>query len=186
MYFYERFPEWSKMGKIITDTKLCIDALETLDFVDSKKIFLLGNTIGGSVALMTAARDERVAGVAAVAAFSPWRESNTQVESLKTYSHMHGFIPKLGFFAGNPQNTPVDFGEIISCIAPRPLMIISPQLDRYTRPDAIKSTMELVKGVYTLFGKAGQLYFQSPLEINRMTEEMRVEVTSFFESALKN
>ncbi len=181
MYFSERFPEWSKMGKMITDVKSCVDALGSFNYIDPEKIFLLGNTIGGSVGLMAAAQDERISGVAVVSAFSPWRDSNSQLESLRTYSHLHGFIPRLGFFADNPQDVPVDFGEIISCIAPRPLMIISPTLDRYTNPEAIKNTMRAIQNVYDLYGKPDQLIFQTPLEINRMTETMNGEVADFFE-----
>jgi pimeloyl-ACP methyl ester carboxylesterase len=186
LYFYERFPQWSKMGKMIVDVKACTDALGTFDFIDNKHIFLLGNTIGGSVALMAAAQDERIAGVAVVSAFSPWRNSNKQYESLRSYSHLHGFIPRLGFFANNIQDVPVDFGEIISCIAPRPLMIISPTLDRYADKEAVKSTMNSVENVYKLYGKPKQILFQTPLEINRMTEEMNEEVAGFYESVINN
>lgn len=80
--------------------------------------------------------------VAVVSAFSPLRTSNNKYESLRSYSHLHGFIPKLGLFAYNPQDAPIDFGEIISCIAPCPLMIISPELDRYADQVAVKSTMK--------------------------------------------
>ncbi|MEP7108070.1 MAG: alpha/beta hydrolase [Ferruginibacter sp.] len=185
-YFYERFPEWSKMGKMVSDVSPCVDALETFDFIDSRHIFLLGNTIGGSVALMAAARDERIAGVAVVAAISPWRTSNRNYESLRTYSHLHGFLPRLGLFAGNPRDVPVDFGEIISCIAPRPLMIISPGLDRYTDPVEIKSEMKKVAVIYDLFGKPNHFLFETPLEINRMTGAMEEEITGFFSVIINN
>lgn len=181
VYFYERFPAWSKMGNMVHDVKSCVDALLTFDFIDSRNIYILGNTIGGSVGLMASAQDERIAGIAAVAAFSPWRASSRQVESIRTYSHIHGFIPKLGFFADNPQNVPVDFAEIISCIAPRPLLIIAPAMDRYTVPEAVGRTMKAVKGVYELYGKSEQMVFKTPPEINRMTDEMNKEVAEFFE-----
>jgi len=179
-YFYERFPGWSKMGKMVSDVKACTDALESFDFIDSKHIFLLGNTIGGSVALMAAAQDQRISGVAVVSAFSPWRASNKNYESLRTYSHLHGFLPRLGSFASNPLDVPLDFGEIISCIAPRPLMIISPKLDRYADLDEIKSTMKSVASVYELFGKPNHLLFQTPLEINRMTGDMEEAIAGFY------
>ena len=185
-YFYQRFPGWSKMGMLVSDVKACTDALETFDYIDSKHIFLLGNTIGGSVALMAAAQDERIAGVAVISAVTPWRTSNSRYESLKTYSHQHGFIPKLGFFADHPKDAPVDFGEIISCIAPRPLMIISPTLDRYADQDAVQNTMKAVENVYGLYGKKERLIFQRPLEINRMNETMNIDVANFYSNILNN
>lgn len=179
--FYLRYPEWSKMGKMITDVKGCIDAIEDLDYLDEDHIYLLGNTIGGSVSLMTAALDDRVAGVATVAAFSPWRSSNSQYESLRTYSHLHGFIPKLGVFAENPQSTPVDFGEIIAAAAPKPMLILAPDLDRYTDILELKKMMKPVSEVYRLYQKQEQLKVKYPAgETNRMTVEMYDEVAAFF------
>ena len=179
-FFYERFPTWSKMGMMVSDVKACVDALNTFNFIDTKNIYLLGNTIGGSVALMSAARDERIAGVAVVSAVTPWKSSNQTYESLRTYSHQHGFIPRLGFYANHPQDTPVDFAEIASCIAPRPLLVIAPSLDRYAEPEAVKNTMKVVKDVYDMYGKSNQLVFRDPLEINRITPEMNEEIAAFF------
>lgn len=179
--FYLRYPQWSKMGKMVADVKGCIDAIEDLDYLDNSHIYLLGNTIGGSVSLMTAALDDRVAGVATVAAFSPWRSSNSQYESLRTYSHLHGFIPRLGAFANNPERTPVDFGEIITATAPRPILILAPDLDRYTDIRALKEMMKPVYRIYELFGAENQLKVKYPVgEINRMTAEMYDEVGAFF------
>jgi pimeloyl-ACP methyl ester carboxylesterase len=185
-YFYQRFPEWSKMGMMVSDVKACTDALQTFNFIDGKHIFLLGNTIGGSVALMAAARDERIAGVAVVSSITPWRTSNSRYESLRTYSHQHGFIPKLGFFAERPNGAPVDFGEIMSCIAPRPLLVIAPTRDRYADQDAVQNTMKFVENVYGLYGKKNNLIFQRPLEINRMNETMNNDAANFYSNILNN
>jgi hypothetical protein len=179
-YFYERFPQWSKMGNMVSDVKASVDALETFDFIDPTHIFLLGNTIGGSVALMSAARDERIAGVAVVSAFSPWRTSNPQYESIRNYSHIHGFLPRLGYFANRPDDAPVDFAEIVASIAPRPLMIVAPELDRYADMASLKRSIESVKAVYNLYQKGNQFHFDTPHEINRMTTEMNKSVADFY------
>ncbi len=184
-YFYDRYPQWSKMGNMVSDVKSCVDAMKEFDFIDNKHIFLLGNTIGGSVALMAAAQDERIAGVAVVSAIDPWRTSNSRYESIRTYADKHLFIPRLGLYADHPQDVPVDFGEIISCIAPRPLMVIAPTLDRYADPAAVKNIMNSVDVVYRLWGKKDNLIFKTPLEINRMTEAMNKEVADFYENVLQ-
>ena len=185
-YFYDRFPTWSKMGMMVSDVKSCVDALNTFNFIDNRNIFILGNTIGGSVGLMAAAEDERIAGVAVLSSVTPWRSSSKSYESLKSYSHMHGFIPRLGFYAGHPQDAPVDFGEIISCIAPRPVMVIAPTLDRYADHEAVLNTTNSVKEIYKLYGKESQLVFGEPLEINRMTSDMLTDVVNFYSSHLND
>lgn len=183
--FYERFPSWSKMGKMINDVRGCVDAMEKLDYIDSKNIFLLGNTIGGSVGLMASALDDRIAATAMVAAVSPWRTSNKQYESIKTYSQLHGFMPRLGLFESSPPQVPVDFAEIIAAIAPRPLMIVTPDLDRYTDLFALKKSLESAKAVYTLYGAGNQLNLIYPHEINRLSVEITKEIISFYQQQLK-
>lgn len=185
-YFYQRFPQWSKMGKMVSDVSACVDALQMMDNIDPKHIFVLGNTLGGSIGLIAAAQDERIAGIAAVAAFSPWRTSNSQYESIRTFSHQHGLIPRLGWFAEKPQQVPVDWTEIVACIAPRPLLIIAPTLDRYADQQAVQQTVSLVKNQYKNSGKPENMVVQTPLEINRMTVAMNNEVALFFRKLAEN
>ncbi len=183
-HFYTRQPGWSKMGKMVTDVYACVDALADFDFVDSDAVFLLGNTIGASVALIAAAQDERIDGVAVVAAFSPWRSSDSQYETIRTYSHAYGFLPRLGFFAENPKQVPVDFEEIVACVAPRPLLVIAPELDRHSNPEAVAASLSAAGNVYEAYGNSEELVTQTPREINRMTMPMVDNVVEFFQAKL--
>lgn len=177
--FYQRYPGWSKMGRMVADVKACVDAMQTFSFIDPGKIFLLGNSIGGTVALLSASLDQRVAGVAVVSGFTPWR-SNEYPSEIGILCHLHGFIPKLGLWTDDPESAPVDFPEILACIAPRPLMVIAPELDRHANYEAIKQTMTTVKKVYSLYGFEKNLQFETPLEINRLTNDMREDIIRFF------
>ncbi len=181
--FYERFSEWSKMGKMVADVRACVDAVETFDFLDPTKIFLLGNSIGGTVALLSASLDQRVAGVAVVSGFTPWR-SKAYPSGISMLCHLHGLVPKLGLWADDTESVPVDFPEILASIAPRPLMVIAPELDRHTNLSAIKETILSVSKIYSLYGQKENLQFDMPLEINRLTNEMKDEIIWFFKKQL--
>lgn len=90
-------------------------------------------------------------------------------------------LPRLGAFADNQENTPVDFGEIIAAAAPKDILIIVTELNRYTDIPALKEMMKPVQQVYDLYGKKGQLTVKYAVgEINRMTEEMYAEIGEFF------
>ncbi len=183
--FYTRYPKWSKMGKMIRDLRSCIDAVEDLDYLDNDRIFLFGNAIGGSVSLMTAALDDRVTGVATVAAISPWRTSNKEFESIRTYSHLHGFIPRLGFFAEQPGRVPVDFGEIMALIAPKPVLIVAPDMDPHTDNQALHNVLTSVKSVYRLYNNEKQLHTAFPHDINRLSRDQYGLISSFFMELMK-
>ena len=47
--FYERFPHWSKLGRMIADVRWAVDALGEIDFIDTNRIYTLGYTLGGMV-----------------------------------------------------------------------------------------------------------------------------------------
>ena len=114
-HFYDRYPHWSKMGKMVVDVKGAVEALRNLDFIDGTKIFVAGYSLGATAGLYAAAIDERIAGVISVAGFTPMRTNTLDrgTEGIKTYSHLHGLLPRLGFFAGNESRIPYDFHEVL-------------------------------------------------------------------------
>lgn len=183
--FYERYPHWSKLGKMVTDTRAAIDALASLDFIDRGRIFLSGYSLGGTVSLFTAALDNRVAGAAVSCSFTPWRDDSKEIEGLKAYSHLYGLLPRLGFFEGNEERLPIDFPEIISCIAPRPLMVIAPQLDRHANLQKVEQAMEEVGTVYDLLKSRKNLGYQSPHAFNQFTPAQQEALANWLEMRAK-
>jgi pimeloyl-ACP methyl ester carboxylesterase len=171
-YFYERFPRWSKMGKMVDDVVASIDAIGMLPCLDKNKIFLVGNTIGGNVALLTAALDERVAGVAVTAAFTPWRDESFP-HGFETIADSHCFLPQLGCWRGRQKDIPIDYTEILPCIAPRPMLIIAPTLDWHANHDAVKQTVGQAQCIYDLYNRTANLQFETTEEINRLTKDMQ-------------
>ena len=87
--FYDRYPRWSRLGKMVRDVRAAVDLLtlagrpegvgrpedklKDMPPIDAKRIYLLGYSLGGTVALHAAALDSRVAGVACFAGFTPMR-----------------------------------------------------------------------------------------------------------------
>jgi cephalosporin-C deacetylase-like acetyl esterase len=181
--FYERYPNWSKLGKMITDTRAAIDALESIEFIDKDKIFLSGYALGGTVSLFTAALDNRIAGTAVSSAFTPLRDGNANKdnEGVKAYSHLYGLLPKLGFFIDNENRLPVDYTEIISSIAPRPLLVISPKLDRHANAGKVNQSMEEVASVYSFLNASKNLEFKAPHEFNEFTSSQQKDLVNWLD-----
>ena len=75
--FYDRYPRWSLMGKMVLDSRHAIDAALANPDVDPKRISLVGFGMGGMVATLTAALDERVGAVVSVSGWTPFAPTMT-------------------------------------------------------------------------------------------------------------
>jgi hypothetical protein len=85
------------------------------------RIFLAGYALAGKVGLVTAALDERVKAVAAVCGFDPLQHTAPgDGKDVRHYSHLHGLLPRLGFFAGEEARLPLDYDRILALVAPAP------------------------------------------------------------------
>ncbi len=173
--FYNRYPHWSKMGKMVVDVRGAVDALANLGFIDSSKIFVAGYSLGATVGLYAAALDQRIAGVISVAGFTPMRLNTPDMgtEGIKSYSHLHGLLPRLGFFVGNEARIPYDFHEILACIAPRPVLVIAPVMDKDAILQDVIYCVDQATKIYGLYGSADNLQLFSPDDYNRFSPEMR-------------
>ncbi len=176
--FYHRYPRWSKMGKMVTDLRGAVDAMENMEFINPEKIFTVGYSLGGTVGLFAAAQDDRISALATVCGFTPLRTSTPDdgTEGILAYSHLHGLIPRFGFFLNRTNRLPLDFPEIIACVAPRPHLIIAPQLDRDAVFNDIEKAVTAVNNVYKIFNVNQNLTFLTPLDYNHFTTEMQNDI----------
>jgi dienelactone hydrolase len=173
--FYERYPNWSKMGKMVADVRGALDAMSNLDFVDSSKILVAGYAMGATVGLYATALDDRIAGLVSISGFTPLRTAvqGKGIEGVKAFSHLHGLIPRLGFFVGHENCIPYDYQDILGAISPRPVLLIAPQMDQMASLKNIRTIVTEAGKIYTLSGAADQLVLNSPDDFNRFSDEMK-------------
>lgn len=179
--FYETYPRWSLMGKMVLDARHAIDAALATPEVDPNRVYLYGYAMGGMVAVMTAALDERVAGVASVAGFTPFRtDTDTKATGgVRRYSHLYGWIPRLGPFGGNDERIPVDFNEILAAVAPRSALVVAPKLDRHATLADVLNAVRSAQELYKLLGAEDGLQVQTPDEENRLTDPIQGDVIAW-------
>ena len=186
--FYQRYPHWSKMGKMVLDVRAALDALTNLDCVQREQIFVAGYSLGATVGLYSAALDERIAGVVSIAGFTPMRLDNAGggTESIQAYSHLHGLLPQLGFFVGHEPRIPYDFHEILACIAPRPLLVIAPALDKDASLKNVRYCTDQVRTVYDLYEAEEMINVFSPDDYNRLSDEMLEKTYRWLEDRVRS
>ncbi len=145
--FYDRYPRWSLMGKMVDDVRSAVDVLSDCDRIDSRRIYVMGYSLGATVGLLAAALDDRIAGAVSISGFTPLR-TEKGTGSLDNLAFIHGLMPRLGFFKGSQSRLPWDFDEALALIAPRPLMVVAPQFDQEATLEDVKRGVEEARRVY--------------------------------------
>lgn len=110
-------PNWSGMGKLVSDTKLVVDALASDPRVDASRIGIAGHSLGGKMAFYTGCLDDRVKVILASDMGLGWDQTNwrdvwywgDQVEEL--------------IAAG------MDHAGLLGAAAPKPFCLIAGEFD---------------------------------------------------------
>jgi pimeloyl-ACP methyl ester carboxylesterase len=173
-----------EMGKMVQDARHAIDAVLHSPDVDPSRIYLYGFAMGGMTGILTAALDERVAGLVTVAGFTPMRTdtADKRTSGVRRLSHFYGWIPRLGAFVGNEDRIPVDFDEVLAAVAPRPVLVIAPTLDRYATLADIEAAVQNARNAYEVVGAKDGIELQMPEDENRLTDPMQANAISWLKS----
>jgi fermentation-respiration switch protein FrsA (DUF1100 family) len=112
-----------------------------------------------------------VKGVVSVAAFSPLRLSAGKgIEGIKQYSHLHGLVPRFGYYLGRESRLPLDYEELLAAIAPRPVLVVAPTLDRYFPVEDVRKAVSAA---------GAHVRIETPLDFNRLSPSTLTRVAEW-------
>jgi dienelactone hydrolase len=117
-------PKLSVLGKMISDYRRCIDALEEVTEVDMARIGAIGHGLGGCNALMLGAIDERIGAVVSSCGFTRFADDK-QPERWLEHEGL-SLLPKLKAAIAKGVY-PFDWEHILALIAPSPTLLITPE-----------------------------------------------------------
>ena len=183
--FYDRYPHWSQMGRLVEDARAAIDALEKDPLVDPRRIYLFGFSLGATVGIYTASLDPRVQGVVSICGFTPMRtdtpgpKGRPGTGGVARYSYERPLIPRLGLFVGHEAQIPYDFHELLAMIAPRPVLVVQPELDRDAIPADVRAAVQEARKVYGLYGAAARLALEEPWDYNRLPNKTQDQIVQW-------
>jgi len=176
--FYDRHPRWSLLGKMVRDASAAVDEAIRNPKVDSDRIYLVGFALGATVALHSAALDKRVAGVVAIGGLAPLGAATDDLseDCLDRLANIYMLQPRLARYIGDAAQLPYDCGDLVSLIAPRPAILVAPQLDRYAAPVQVDACVAQAGKIYELYGATGMLIRESPDDYLRITQSLQESV----------
>ena len=169
--FYDRYPHWSMMGRMVEDASQAVDALAADSKIDPDRISIFGYTIGGTVGLYAAALNPRVKAVVSVSGFTPMRTDTADrgMGGVARYTEVRGLMPRLGFFIGHEDQIPCDFDGVIASIAPRAVLVVEPTMDRISTPAEVGAAVEQARKAYALYHAEDSLTLYEPQDYTRLT-----------------
>ena len=109
------------MKKVLDDAIHGITLLTNLTYVDNKKIGALGHSYGGNTVLFLSALDKRIAFSCASGSACTYQDRMTHNVGIEMASVIPNFHGKY------------DIYDLVSCVAPRRLLIVSAEDDKYSR-----------------------------------------------------
>lgn len=108
------------------------------------------------------------------------------MEGVRAYSHLHGLLPRLGFFVGNESRIPYDFDEMIASIAPRPVLVIAPAMDKDANLEHVEAAVTNARSIYSLYNAQDKLNIFVPDDYSKFSPEMQEKAYQWLQAQLVN
>ena len=177
--FYDRYPHWSQMGRMVEDARAAVDALSKDSLVDPSRIYAFGYSIGATAGLYAAALDPRIKGVVSISGFTPMR-----TDAAERGRRRHRALQRrardscrgsgsLSATNGRSRTTST------KCSAQSRhgrCSSYNRALDRDANPADVHSAIDEARKVYALYGAADKLELSEPWDYNRLPEKAQDEI----------
>lgn len=139
---------------------LALDALEAhATAVDATRVAVFGHSRRAKTALLTGARDPRIAAVVSHQAGTLGSSilRNDEGEPLVVITGMfpHWFAPLLSGFVGVEARLPFDQHHLLALLAPRPLLLVDGATDDWADPQGSLAAARAADVVWELLGSEG-------------------------------
>lgn len=146
--------------KGIVNHMRCVDYLQSLPFVDTGKIGVIGHSLGGHNALFAAVFDPRLKVIVSSCGWTPFHDyygGNIRGWTSDRY------MPLLkSRYSLDPDLAPFDFYGIIAALAPRPFLSVSPLRDSNFDVQGVRKAVAEARKIYELLGVGGNLQVEYP------------------------
>ncbi len=111
------YPDWTGIGKLVSDTTLLLDALSEDSRVDSARIGIAGHSLGGKMAFYTGCLDDRVKAILASDFGIGWDQTNWN--DIWYWGEKAAGMKKAGF----------EHSQLLTLSGAKPFMLLAGQYD---------------------------------------------------------
>jgi hypothetical protein len=153
---YRKFPEWSAVGKTVSDLQITLDVMERLEETRGLPVSTIGHSLGGHAVLFLGVVDPRPVQTVCNAGFYPFADSALRAHFFRDSWYI--YLKHAGLkqsVIGGPR--PLwDMHELAAVHCPRRLMILGAGNDEHMLSYAgLCRSVEEIAGLYDFAGAAG-------------------------------
>lgn len=149
-------PQWSGMGKLVTDVRLAVDYLSGLDCVDPQRLGIAGHSLGGKMAFYAGCLDERISLIWASDFGMRWEDTNWT-------DPWYWGKEKVAEF----QKRRMDHSSLLSLHAPGMFILIAGEVDGIQTTPLLERAQEICQ----IFGKEERVVFFNHASGHQPTQE---------------
>ena len=180
--FYNRYPNWSYMGKMLFDHRQCMDYLLSREDTDHSGVAVIGHSKGGYNAIFLSAFDERVKVTVSSCGYQPVTGERDKKRWVRSgYEHFKPIkecVVRYNYY-------PFEFHEVLACIAPRAFFSWYTRYDHcFPNYKGVEKLHLLTKGVYEQYGKSNLFYSMTGSEGHDFPLYARERAYEFIEQHL--
>ena len=153
---YLKHPDVSAMGKMLHDAERALDVLVQTAGIDADRIGTIGHSLGGEVALMLSAFDQRVAATVSSCGYATFEAEKNRLRWAR--DHWFSYMPKLRPVFLNGRLPPWDWDDVLRMIAPRALYQHTTRDDAtFPESESAFQAGESARAVWALYGEKDKL-----------------------------
>ena len=166
--------------KAVWDNVRAVDLLETLEFVDTDRIGVIGHSLGGHNALFTAVFDPRLKAVVTSCGFTRFGK-----DDLPSWTGPR-YMPKIAsVYQNDASQVPFDFPELLAALAPRAVFVSAARKDDDFDVTGVEDTLRAVRPIWSTYGKADNLTAYTPDSVHGFPADARERAYGFLDRALR-
>ncbi len=169
--------------KAIWNNMRGVDYLCSLENVDPERIGVIGHSLGGHNSMFTAAFDTRLKVTVSSCGFTSFPKYYNG--NLKGWTSAR-YMPRIASVYNNdPKKMPFDFDGVVTAIAPRAFLAVSPTRDDNFEVSGVKDIIQALEPVYKNLNSSDKLKAVYPDSAHDFPEDGRKVAYEFLDKWLK-